>query len=608
MRRRARLRGRRAFDGNMLMPVKKPTYGESLSLSKYFRIFFEILKPETNFYWIAIIYGIGISLLSLATPISVQMLIGTIANTAMPAPLVMLSLTLFGLLLLSSLLYALRIHLMELFARRFYARLVSEISLIAIYAQNPFFTDTTRGALFNRYFDVMVIMSRMPILIIDGFSILLGIAVGFVLVSLYHPLFLIFTLVMVGLIALIWAIWGPRAIRAAIDVSHSKHATAMWLQQVGESNGFFKSQRRVDYAIGQTDKYTHGYIDARKRYFRLHFSQTLSFLFMYAAASAALLGLGGWLVIQFELTLGQLVAAELVLSAAFFGVANLGTYLTYFYDLCAAAEEVSLFFEVEQENPRGDDPLIGSDHTLVFKDVAGKARHEHARLNLTIPTGAIVMASVNQHGLQRLFTNLLKLYEFPATGYTTLGGTDLTEIEAHHLRRAVYVLDRPSFVPMTVREYLDLSCDAGDSWRIIDALETVGLAATIAGFEKGLDTKIAATGYPLSTAELLMLKLASALLAKPKILILTRLFDLVGEESLRRTFAALREETSTTVMYFSDRASDLGCDHFLHMRADRQTMFEDFADFARARREDQPSMPDTRRLRENRRSSTDGEQ
>lgn len=586
------------------MPVKKPTYGESLSLQKFFRIFFEILKPESNFYWIAIVYGVGISLLSLATPISVQLLIGTIANTAMPAPLVMLSLTLFGLLLLSSLLYALRIHLMELFARRFYARLVSEISLIAIYAQNPFFTDNTRSALFNRYFDVMIVMSRMPILLLDGYSILLSIGVGFVLVSLYHPLFLIFTLVMVALIALVWVIWGPRAVRAAIDVSHAKHATAAWLEQVGESNGFFKSQRRVDYAIEQTDRYTHGYIEARKRYFRLHFSQTLAFLLMYAGASAVLLGLGGWLVINFELTLGRLVAAELVLFAAFFGVAMLGSYLTYFYDLCAAVEEVSLFFDVEQEDPSGDDPLIGSDHALVFKDATGKARHEKARLNFAVPTGAIVMASTSQHGLQRLFTNLLKLYERPETGYTTLGGTDLKEIEAHHLRRSVYVLDRPSFVPMTVREYLGLSCDKGDSWRIIEALETVGLAATIAGFEKGLDTKIAATGYPLSTAELLMLKLASALLAQPKLLILTRLYDLMDDDSLRRTFAALRKQSSTTVVYFSERDDDLGCDSFLHMQANQQTIFHDFAEFQRARSMDQPGNPDTRRLDE---SSTNGD-
>lgn len=578
------------------MPVKKPTYGESLSLSKFFRIFFEILRPEANFYWMAIVYGVGISLLGLATPISVQLLIGTIANTAMPAPLVMLSLTLFGLLLLSSLLYALRIHLMELFARRFYARLVSEISLIAIYAQNPFFTDTTRSALFNRYFDVMVVMSRMPILILDGYSILLGIGVGFVLVSLYHPLFLIFTLVLVGLIALVWVIWGPRAVRAAIDVSHAKHATAAWLEQVGESNGFFKSQRRVDYAIDQTDKFTHGYIGARKRYFGLHFSQTLSFLFLYAASSAVLLGLGGWLVINFELTLGQLVAAELVLSAAFFGVAMLGSYLTYFYDLCAAVEEISLFFDVEQEDPRGDDPIVGSDHTLTFKDAGGKARFENAKFNFSVPTGAIVMAAASQHGLQRLFTNILKLYEMPTSGYATIGGTDLKEIEAHHLRRSVYVLDRPSFVPMTVRDYLGLACDKGESWRIIEALETVGLASTIASFEKGLDTKIGATGYPLSTAELLMLKLASALLAKPRILVLTRLFDLIEAEDLQRTFAALKAQSNTTVIYFSDRSSPAGCEMFLHMQAGAQTFHDDFAAFREASRTQRPRGPDPSRL------------
>ena len=571
------------------MAVEGPSYGSQISLTKFFRIFVEILKPEASFYWLAVVYGVGISLLSLATPISVQMLINTVANTAMPAPLVMLSVTLFILLGFSSLLYALRIHLMELFARRFYARMVSEISLIAIYAQNPFFTDTTRGALFNRYFDVMVIMSRMPILILDGFSILLGIAVGFVLVSLYHPLFLIFTLVMIVLIWVVWLTWGSRAIRAAIDVSHAKHGTAVWLGQIGESNGFFKSQQRVDYAIAQTDKATHAYLNARRLYFRKHFSQTLSFLFMYATASAVLLGLGGWLVIQFELTLGQLVAAELVLSAAFFGVAQLGTYLQYFYELCAAGEEVSLFFDIEQEKPRGADPLAGSDHTLVFRQVRGKARHEEAEFDFTIPSGAVVMASTSQHGLQRMFTNVLKLYELPGTGYTTLGGTDIKDIEAHHLRMAVYVLDRPSFVPMTIRQYLSLSCPTGESWRMLDALKAVGLAGVLPGLPQGLDTKIAATGYPLSTVELLKLKLASAILARPRVLVLTRLFDLIEPEHLASALAALRAQAYTTVIYFSHRDAALGCDRFLHIEAREQRWFDSFADFAEARRQGRSS-------------------
>ncbi|MEQ5788971.1 ABC transporter ATP-binding protein [Erythrobacter sp. NFXS35] len=578
------------------MAVEAPSYGSQISLTKFFRIFAEIMKPESSFYWLAVVYGIGISLLSLATPISVQMLINTVANTAMPAPLVMLSVTLFVLLLFSSMLYALRIHLMELFARRFYARMVSEISLIAIYAQNPFFTDTTRGALFNRYFDVMVIMSRTPILVIDGFSILLGITVGFVLVSLYHPLFLIFTLVMIALIWIVWLVWGSRAIRAAIDMSHAKHGTAMWLQEIGESNGFFKSQQRVDYAIAETDRKTHNYLNARRRYFRQHFSQTLSFLLMYASASAVLLGLGGWLVIQFELTLGQLVAAELVLSAAFFGVAQLGTYLNYFYELCAAGEEVSLFFNVEQEQPGGADPLSGDDHTLVFRQVRGKARHEDAELGFTIPSGAIVMAATSQHGLQRLFTNVLKLYELPATGYVTLGGTELKEIEAHHLRMSIYVLDRPSFVPMTIRQYLGLSCAAGESWRMLDALEAVGVAEAVAGLEHGLDTKIAATGYPLSTIELLKLKLASAILARPRVLVLTRLFDLIEEEHLTHALDAIRAGAYTTVVYFSARDAALGCDTFLHMEADRQTWFDNFTDFTKARRDSRVARADVERL------------
>ncbi|PKP96352.1 MAG: ABC transporter ATP-binding protein, partial [Alphaproteobacteria bacterium HGW-Alphaproteobacteria-15] len=350
--------------------------GSQISLARFFRIFFDILKPEANFYWLAAVYGIGISLLSLATPISVQMLINTIANTALTAPLVMLSLTLFGLLTISSLIYALRVHLMEVFARRFYARMVAEISLISVYAQNPYFGDIKASSLFNRYFDVVYVQTAIPILFIGGFTVLLQIAVGFVLVSLYHPYFLGFTLVMIALIWIIWLAWGASALRTGIELSHAKHRTAEWLETIGGSNGFFKSQRRIDYALDRTDDFTRVYINHRKRHFRHLFSQTIAFLLMYAAASAALLGLGGYLVIQNQLTLGQLVAAELVLSAAFLGVAQLGSYLGYFYDLFAAVEEISQFYDVEQEQPKGADPFEGPDHTLVMKGVRGHARHE----------------------------------------------------------------------------------------------------------------------------------------------------------------------------------------------------------------------------------------
>jgi putative ABC transport system ATP-binding protein len=554
--------------------------GSKISLAKFFRIFFDILKPEANFYWLAAVYGVGISLLSLATPISVQMLINTIANTALTAPLVVLSLTLFTLLTISSLLYALRVHLMELFARRFYARMVAEISLISVYAQNPFFGDVNKSSLFNRYFDVVYVQTAIPILFIGGFTTLLQIAVGFVLVSLYHPYFLAFTLVMIALIWVIWLVWGGRALRTGIDLSHAKHQTAAWLELIGGSNGFFKSQRRIDYALDKTDEFTRDYIGERKRHFRHLFSQTIAFLLMYAAASAVLLGLGGWLVIQNQLTLGQLVAAELVLSAAFFGVAQLGSYLGYFYDLFAAVEEISHFYNVEQEQPKGADPFEGPDHTIAMKGVRGHARHEEALFDLEIPTGAIIMADASHHGVQRLFTDLLKMHMLPEGGYATLGGIDVKDIEAHHLRKNVHVLDRPTFVEMTIREYLALSCRDTAPRRMIGALETVGLAETIATFDKGLDTPIASTGYPLSSVELQQLKLANALLEQPRILVLSRLFDLLDPEPLQRAIAELRNQAYSTVIYFSNRRIDLGFDRFLFLEARQQTYYDTFEEFS----------------------------
>jgi putative ABC transport system ATP-binding protein len=581
----------RVKDRKTAMAGEGQSQGTQISLAKFFRIFFDILKPEANFYWLAAVYGVGISLLSLATPISVQMLINTIANTALATPLVVLSLSLFGLLFISSLLYALRVHLLELFARRFYARMVAEISLISVYAQNPFFGDLKASSLFNRYFDVVYVQTAIPILFIGGFTTLLQIAVGFVLVSLYHPYFLAFTLVMIALIWVVWLAWGARALRTGIELSHAKHKTAAWLQSIGGSNGFFKSQRRIDYALDKTDDYTRNYITERRRHFRHLFSQTIAFLLMYAAASAALLGLGGWLVIQNQLTLGQLVAAELVLSAAFFGVAQLGSYLGYFYDLFAAVEEISLFYNVEQEQPKDADTFTGDDHTIAFKAVRGVARNEQVTFDFEVPTGAIIMASASQHGVQRLFKNLLKQHVLPQGGYATLGGVDLKDIEPHHLRSNVHVLDRPSIVEMTIREYLSLSCPETAPRRMIAALETVGLADAIASLDKGLDTPMAATGYPLSTIELQMLKLANALLEQPRVLVLSTLFDLLDEVYLARAIRELRDQAYSTVIYFSGRNTDLGFDRFLYLEAGRQRYFDSFDAFRRARDERRHPLP-----------------
>jgi len=545
----------------------------NFSLNRLYGFIESILGPDSGTYYLAMLYGVGISLLSLATPVSVQLLINNVANTSLTTPLFVLTGALLVLLLLSGLLNALRIHLMDIFQRRFYSRMVAETALHSLYAANPFFEDNQQGPLFNRYFDIVIIQKNLPNLVVSGFTILLQTVVGFVLVSLYHPLFLVFNVIVATLIWVIWAIWSRRAIESAVQASHQKHETAAWLQSLGHSNGFYKSREKIEHALKQTDEVTARYIDKHIKHFRHHFAQTVSFLILYAVSSSALLGLGGWLVINGELTLGQLVAAELVLSAAFYGVSYLGIYLAYFYDLCAAVDELSLFFGIVQEDSRGNIDVLTGDARLTFVECRGSRHGMTNKIDFEAPSGARIMAVAETASMQREFCNLLKRHMQPLGGYVAVGGTDMRTLSAQALGQQVMVLDRPSTVEMTIREYLRLNSAMPGSEDELNALRLVGLESAVMMLDDGLDTRLASTGWPLTTTETIQLKLASAVIAKPRVLVLSQLLDVMRDKHLRRSLDVLQAEADCTVVFFTGRQRSMNFDSYLYLGTNQQELF-----------------------------------
>nr|MDJ0879772.1 ABC transporter ATP-binding protein [Halieaceae bacterium] len=336
------------------------------------------------------------------------------------------------------------------------------------------------------------------------------------------------------------------------------------------------SAQHVTDALYMTDKATENYIREHERHFRHHFSQTLMFLFIWAAASASLLGLGGWLVIQGQLSLGQLVAAELVLSVVFAGIAQLGTYLTYFYDLCAAVEELSLFHDIEQDPPTLTPRPTGQGASIAFANAVGESRGTRLTLDFTIPAGSRVFAASHNHAAQRVFTSFMKRHEHPDSGYIALGGQDFDSFQAHHLRQDIIVLDRPRIVESSLREYLEFSMGAEQEDDLLAVLETVGLDSVVAQLGDGLDTRLAATGWPLSTLETMQLKLASALVAHPRVLVLSQIYDMMPDEYMLASFERLQQSDRTTIIYFSNKHTDLNFDQFLYLGEDQQRLYDGY--------------------------------
>lgn len=519
----------------------------------------EIVGPDRAYINLCIVYSMAISLLSLATPISVQLLINSVARTALVAPLWILSGVLLALLLVVAGLSSMRLYVLALFERRLFARVVAEITVRTVHAQNPFFVDESRSSLFNRYFDTAIIQKSVPSLVIGAFTIVLQGAVGLMVTSFYHPFFLAFNLILVLACLAIWLIWRRGAIAGSVGVSHAKHNAAQWLESLGGSNGFYKSARHFDFAMDRSEAVTADYIRAHRRFFRYSFAQTLAYFLVYAFAASALLALGGNLILAGELSIGQLVAAELILSGVFYGIYQLGSYLDVFYDLVASAEELSQVFAIPQERSGGSGQAP-ADGAVRFREVEiGENRIGLARLDFEIASGEqIVFAAAP--GIENEVALLLKRHHTPHAGIVSIGGSELGSLDSYLLRSAVTVLSRPTIVDITIREFLALACGGTpDSVKIMQALDLVGLGSRIASLPTGLDTHLAASGSPLSIVEVMQLKLANAVLARPHVLLLSPLYDMMPIAALRATLDEFRA-MGTTVLLSTGRPEALDTD------------------------------------------------
>jgi putative ABC transport system ATP-binding protein len=462
---------------------------------------------------------------------------------------------------------------MEVFRQRFFAQLVAEITLRAVHARNPFFTDERSGDLFNRYFEVMNIQKAIPSLLIGLFTILLQSVIGFIVTSFYHPFFLVFNLIFMAAVWLIWRIWSRGAMTTAVALSHAKYNTAHWIESVGASNGFYKSGRHIAFAIAKSEAMTDAYIKAYRRHFRYSFSQAVAYLVLYAVASAGLLALGGWLIIQGQLSIGQLVAAELILSGVFYGVAQLGPYLDTFYDLVAALEELDLLYTIPQEAAGRESAYVAGNGDLAFSDV----KIDDVTLECSVPSGAKVVAAADAE-TQRAFAMLLKRHQRPDSGFITLGGADIGTLDIYQLRSDVIVLDRPTIVESSIIDYLKLAAPERSSRDIMTVLEVVGLDRRIGRLPDGLNTILSSTGWPFALHEVMRLKFASALLAQPRILVLSPLFELIPTSELDRMFQALRATTTTTI-YFTNRSSFAELDGYLWLGRGEQRIMRERASF-----------------------------
>lgn len=308
---------------------------ENLRIAPFLK---KILFTESSFFWMSAIYGLAISFLSLAVPLSVQFLINSVSFTAMIRPAFVLGGVLLVLLTFWAALNALQFFVTELFQSRFFARITSEVTILLLKSkqQNP-----EKKEIVNRFFETVTIQKTIPKFLTKTFSTILQGAVGLIVVSFYHPIFFLFSLAIVISLWLIWSRFYKQAVVSSVSKSQTKYDIVKCFEEV-EAGNYSNVEQKINSLTGN-------YLQDRKLRFRSLFFQVILLLTLYAISSVSLLVIGGWLVLKGQLTIGQLVAAELILSALLYNFSQLGRDLENFYDLVASCQKLSKFYNFSIE-------------------------------------------------------------------------------------------------------------------------------------------------------------------------------------------------------------------------------------------------------------------
>lgn len=488
-----------------------------------------LLALERNDLVVAIIYSVAIGLLSLALPVATQSLVNTIALGNLFQPLVVLTTLVFLGLVLSGILQGLRVWVVELLQRRVFVRVSSDTVNRLLRARSEAFEDHHGPELVNRFFDVVTLQKSGATLLLDGLSVITQAIIGMLLLAFYHPWLLAYDVILVISILLIIYPLGAGAVRTSIDESKAKYALAGWMQEVARHHVAFKSPAAAHLGIDRSSELVGEYLHHRRAHFRILLRQILGSFGITAIASATLLGGGGWLVMQRELTLGQLVAAELVVGMVLSGFAKLGKHLELCYDLAAAIDKLGYLQDMPLEDSGTRSmPISVKPASLRLRNVwfaygSQPAIFEGADWEVQ-PGQSVAIGGALGRGKSTLLSLIYGLRE-PSLGAIQIDEADQREVSREAWREGIALVRGVQIFAGTVEENVAFGRPDIRPEEVREALARVGLLEDILALPEGINTVLLTGGLPLSHGQASRLMLARAILSRPRLLLVDGTLD-----------------------------------------------------------------------------------
>lgn len=502
-----------------------------------------LFAPDSRDIAIVILFSIGVGVLSLATPIAVQSLVNFVAFGGLVQPLFIIGILLFAFLAMAGAIRTYKSYIVEVLQRRIFVRVVGDLAYRLPRVRIDAFDRRSGPELVNRFFDVLTVQKASATFLLDGVGVLLQAFIGLLILAFYHPFLLAFDIVLIAAILFVVFILGRGAVRTAIQESKSKYAVAASLEEIALNPLTFKQSGGCEFAWYRTDLLAADYVRARKRHFGVVVRQIIGAVTLQAIAGTALLTLGGFLVIEGELTLGQLVASELIVSIVLASFAKFGKHLESIYDLLAGVDKLGQLIDLPLERQTGEAVSVApgpASISLVNVCFAyDDADSIIEKLSLKIEGGERVLITGDHGTGKSTLSDLLCGARSPDGGRIELDGVDIRELNLDSIRRQVAVVKGLEIVEGTIAENVRLNRLDISNREIRDALAAVGLMDAIRALPDGIETHVNNFGRPLSYGQARRLMVARAIAGKPRVIVLDNLLDDLDSSSRADVISAI---------------------------------------------------------------------
>ncbi len=223
-------------------------------MSNYYQNFKNVIGVKRDAFLIVLIYSIVISLLSLSLPIAVQTLVNMVEIGSSGKQILVLCIVLFVLLILAFIVRILQYNIVENIQQSIFVRVALRISKHVNRIALRNYKEKNVTEFVNRLFEVVTVQKSVSILFLTILEVILQSIASMVLLAFYHPVLLIYDIVLVFFVLLAIILPYRHALKEALKESTARHDVVGWVEDQASNPMIFRSANNGEYAVERTDR------------------------------------------------------------------------------------------------------------------------------------------------------------------------------------------------------------------------------------------------------------------------------------------------------------------------------------------------------------------